>query len=143
MSIKAARYGIHLADIEKAETVIFLNVIEDIRQGGAIGLQAKYGNVNLVKEFEELRRESGANMMDSIIAEVPENEKSRVNIQTEITNARGRSIAKVVSEYADKNDIDIIIIGGRKLAKWKYLLLGGSVTAGIINSAKCHVLLIR
>ena len=120
-----------------------LNVIEDIKQGGAIGLQAKYGNVNLVKEFEELRRESGANIMDSIIAEVPENELSRINIKNEIINARGRSVAKVVSEYADMNNINIIIIGGRKLTKWKYFLLGGSVTAGIINNSKCHVLLIR
>ena len=120
-----------------------LNVIEDIKQGGAIGLQAKYGNVNLVKEFEELRRESSANIIESIISEVPENEKSRGNIRNEIINANGMSVAKVVSEYADKNNIDIIIIGGRKIAKWKYLLLGGSVTSGIVNNTKCHVLLIR
>lgn len=120
-----------------------LNVIEDIKQGGAIGLQAKYGNVNLVKEFEELRRESSVNIMDSIIAEVTENEQSKVNIKSEIINAKGRPVSKAVSEYADKNEVDIIIIGGRKQARWKYLLLGGSVTAGIISSAKCHVLLIR
>lgn len=120
-----------------------LNVIEDIKQGGAIGLQAKYGNMNLIKEFEELRRESARNVMGSIIEEIPENDQSQVNIKSEIVNAKGRPVAKVVSEYADKNNIDIIIIGGRKLAKWKYLLLGGSVTAGIINNTKCHVLLIR
>ena len=143
LSIKAARYAMHLADIEKAETLILLNVIEDIKQGGAIGLQAKYGNMNLVREFEELRRQSAMNIMDSIAAGLPEKEQSKVNIKREILNANGRPVAKAVLDYSYNNNIDIIIIGGRKLAKWKYLLLGGSVTAGIINNAKCHVLLIR
>lgn len=143
LSIKAARYAIHLADVEKAEIVILLNVIEDIKQGGAIGLQAKYGNMNLVREFEELRRQSAMNVMDSIVTGLPEKEQSKVNIKREILNANGRSVAKVVGDYAHNNNIDIIIIGSRKLAKWKYLLLGGSVTARIIDNSKCHVMLIR
>ena len=143
LSIKAARYAIHLGDIEKAQTVILLNVIEDIKQGGAIGLQAKYGNMNLVREFEELRRQSAMNVMDSIMEDLPENEQSKVNIKREILNAKGRPVGKVVADYAYNNNIDIIIIGGRKLAKWKYLLLGGSVTARILDNSKCHVLLIR
>jgi nucleotide-binding universal stress UspA family protein len=139
LSIKAARYGIHLAQIENAELLIMINVIEDIKQGGAIGLQAKYGNANLVRDFEDFKKESATGVMKSII----EGEKERVNIKSEILYAHGKSTAKVIAEYAHRNEIDIIVMGGTKLAKWKYLLIGGSVSAGIINKAKCHVLLIR
>jgi nucleotide-binding universal stress UspA family protein len=144
LSIKAARYGIHLAQIENAELLIMINVIEDIKQGGAIGLQAKYGNANLVRDFEDFKKESATGVMKSIIEEEKvEGEKGRVNIKSEILYAHGKSTAKVIAEYAHRNEIDIIVMGGTKLAKWKYLLIGGSVSAGIINKAKCHVLLIR
>jgi nucleotide-binding universal stress UspA family protein len=44
--------------------------------------------------------------------------------------------ARVIADYAHINDIDIIIMGGTKLAKWKYLLVGGSVSTGIIDKSK-------
>ena len=40
LSYKAARYAMHLAKADNAE-ITALNVIEDIKQGGAIGLQAR------------------------------------------------------------------------------------------------------
>jgi nucleotide-binding universal stress UspA family protein len=81
--------------------------------------------------------------MEPIIEEVQDNKESKVNIKSEILNAKGRSVAKVVSEYVNNNNIDMVIMGGTKLARWKYLFMGGNVTAGIIDKAKCHVLMIR
>jgi nucleotide-binding universal stress UspA family protein len=121
LSIKAARYGIHLAHIENAELIVLLNVIEDVKQGGAIGLQAKYGNMNLVREFEEFKEETASNVMNQLIAEVQRKEEPKVNVKSEILHTKGKSVAKVVSDYAYNNNIDIIIMGGPKLAKWKYL----------------------
>jgi nucleotide-binding universal stress UspA family protein len=46
-SVKAASHAMHLAKIEGAELVL-LHVIEDVKQGGAIGLRARYGDTNLV-----------------------------------------------------------------------------------------------
>jgi nucleotide-binding universal stress UspA family protein len=41
LSFKAAEYAIHPAKADNAQ-ITTLNVVEDIKQGGAIGLQAKY-----------------------------------------------------------------------------------------------------
>src|SRR5688500_15763732 len=101
LSIKAARFGIHLARIENAELLVLLNVIEDIKQGGAIGLQAKYGNMNLVREFEEFKKESANNVMNSIMAEVQNDKELKVNVKNEILPAKGKSVANVVLDYAN------------------------------------------
>ena len=37
LSMKAASYAIHLAELEKAKELIVMHVVEDIKQGGAIG----------------------------------------------------------------------------------------------------------
>ena len=63
LSIKAANYGIHLARIENAKSLVLLNIVEDIKQGGALGLQAKYGNMKLVEEFENYKTQSARELM--------------------------------------------------------------------------------
>ena len=45
--------------MEIAEQTV-LNVVEDIKQGGSIGLQAKYGNVSIVDAFRSAKRISRA-----------------------------------------------------------------------------------
>jgi nucleotide-binding universal stress UspA family protein len=57
LSFKAAAYAIHLAKLDNSNVTV-LHVIEDIKQGGAIGLQAKYGKVSIVEAFRNVRRES-------------------------------------------------------------------------------------
>lgn len=59
LSFKAASYALHLAKMENAELTA-LNVVEDIKQGGSIGLQAKYGNVSIVDAFRSAKRISRA-----------------------------------------------------------------------------------
>lgn len=68
LSFKAAEYAIHLAKADDAE-VTALNVVEDIKQGGAIGLQAKYGNVSLVDAFRKVRKDSAEQWMNKISQE--------------------------------------------------------------------------
>ena len=57
--------AIHLAKVDNAN-VTALNVIEDIKQGGAIGLQAKYGNVSIFEAFKKVRRDSAQQWMTKI-----------------------------------------------------------------------------
>lgn len=47
----------HLAKADNAE-VTALNVIEDIKQGVAIGLQERYGKVSIVEAFKKVRRDT-------------------------------------------------------------------------------------
>ena len=58
-SVKALQYATHLAELEASNTeLIVVHVLEDVKQGGAIGLQAKYGNVRLVEGFKRARRQA-------------------------------------------------------------------------------------
>src|SRR5919112_2522084 len=123
LSLKAANYGIHLAEIEKAKEVVVMHVIEGVKQGGAIGLRAKYGDVKLVEGFRKAKKNSAEEMLRPIEEEA---KKKRVNMKGEIIYAQGKSVVKAITDYANKNDIDIIVIGGGDLSR-KYLVVGGSV----------------
>ena len=52
------------------------------------------------------------------------------------------SVAEGIREYADKNGIDLIIVGTRGLAGVKRLVFS-SVAGGVVSSATCSVLVVR
>jgi nucleotide-binding universal stress UspA family protein len=139
VSRKAANYGIHLAEVEKAKELIVIHIIEDVKQGGAIGLRARYGDVKLVEGFRKAKKSSAEEMLRPIEEEA---KKKRVNMKGEIVYAQGKSVAKAITDYANKNEIDIIIIGREDLAR-KYLVVGGSVSNGVIKNSKCPVIVMR
>ena len=64
-SFKAANYAVNLAKMVAAELVL-INIIEDVKQGGAIGLQAKYGNVSIVEAFKKTRKQSAEEWLKKI-----------------------------------------------------------------------------
>jgi nucleotide-binding universal stress UspA family protein len=139
LSFKAATYAIHLAKADNAE-VMALNVVEDIKQGGAIGLQAKYGNVSLVDAFRKARKESAEQWMNKISQEA----KSRgVNFRSEIIDDEDvSSEAGVITEFAQQNSFDLIVIGSKGRSKLERFLMGG-VTNRVVNSAQIPVLVVR
>ncbi|MDG6904517.1 MAG: universal stress protein [Nitrososphaerota archaeon] len=63
-------------------------------------------------------------------------------------NARGEvlrtisSIVESVVEVANKENVDLIVMGTRGLGGFKKLLLG-SVSSGVVSHAKCSVLIVR
>src|SRR5918997_4345881 len=139
LSFKAAQYAIHLAKADNAE-ITTLNVVEDIKQGGAIGLQAKYGNVSLVDAFRKVRKDSAETWIDKI-REVAYSQgvafKGEIVDDEDITSESG-----VITEYAQKNSFDLIVIGSRGRSKLERLLMGG-VTNSVVNNAKTAVLVVR
>jgi nucleotide-binding universal stress UspA family protein len=137
-SIKAANYAIYLAKTANAELAL-VNIIEDVKQGGAIGLQAKYGNVSLVEAFKKVRTESAQEWLNQI-----ENaaKKKGVKVKSEILDAAdGQSEAKVITEYTKKNDIELIIIGSKGRSGFKGLWIGG-FTNSVIHHSTCPVLVV-
>jgi nucleotide-binding universal stress UspA family protein len=50
--------------------------------------------------------------------------------------------AKIITELANKNDYDLIILGSRGMSTFKELLLG-SVSLKVMHHAKCPVMVIR
>lgn len=141
-SRKLANFAFHLANLEHAKLVI-LNVIEDVKQGGAIGLQAKYGNVKLVEGFKKTKEESARQLLKNIIQEQEVTSRTGIgNVTIEILyKDRGKSVAWLVTDYAKKNDTDLIVIGIRGQSKFRQFL-EGNVANGVISNSSCPVLVV-
>lgn len=139
LSFKAAEYAIHLAKADNAE-ITALNVVEDIKQGGAIGLQAKYGNVSLVDAFRKVRKDSAEQWMNKISQEA---KSQGVTFKSEIIDDEdATSEAGVITGYAQQHNVDLIVIGSKGRSKLDRLLTGG-VTNAVVNSAKTPVLVVK
>jgi nucleotide-binding universal stress UspA family protein len=139
LSFKAAQYAIHLAKADNAE-ITTLNVVEDIKQGGAIGLQAKYGNVSLVDAFRKVRKDSAEQWMNKISQEA---KSQGVAFKSEIIDDEdATSEAGVITGYAEQHNFDLIVIGSKGRSRLGRLITGG-VTNAVVNSAKTPVLVVR
>lgn len=138
VSKKAAEYAIHLAEIEGAELVV-IHVIEDIKQGGAIGLQARYGNLKIIEGFRKARETSAEQWISGI--KEPAQAKG-IRIKAEILDDRGNSEAGAIVNYAEKNNVDLIVIGSKGYSRFKRLMVG-SVANSVFHLAMCPVMVIR
>jgi len=138
VSKKAAKHAIHLAQVENAKLVL-MHVVEDIKQGGAIGLQAKYGNVKLVEGFKKARTKAAEKWITDIKSQA---DKAGVKATSEIVPDDGTSEVGMITSYAKNNDVDLIVMGKKGQSKFRQLLVG-SVTNAVIHHAPCPVLVVR
>jgi nucleotide-binding universal stress UspA family protein len=138
VSVKALQYATHLAGLEASEAeLIVVHVLEDVKQGGAIGLQAKYGNVRLVEGFKRARRDAALKWLEQVDVAA---KKKGIRLKTEVLD--GDSKVKVIIEYAKKNSVDLIVIGSTGLTRFKRLLLG-TIANAVVSSAPCPVMVVR
>jgi nucleotide-binding universal stress UspA family protein len=137
-SVKALQYAAHLAELEANNAeLILVHVVEDVKQGGAIGLQAKYGNVRLVEGFKRARREAALKWLRQIEEAA---RKRGIRIKSEVLE--GDPKAEVIIDYASENAVDLIVLGSRGLTGFKRLLIG-SVANAIVGNAPCPVMVVR
>lgn len=52
------------------------------------------------------------------------------------------SVVRGITDYAEKNGIDLIVVGTRGLGGFKRLVMG-SVASGVVHYAHCSVLVVR
>src|SRR5919108_5489474 len=131
-SVNALKYAAHLAKLEGRDAqLIVMHVLEDVKQGGAIGLQAKYGNVRLVEGFKKARREAALKWLKPIEEAAT---KKGIQLKTEVLD--GDSEVQVIIDYTKKKNIDLIVIGSRGLSRFKRRLVG-SVADAVVNHAPC------
>jgi nucleotide-binding universal stress UspA family protein len=52
------------------------------------------------------------------------------------------SVVQFISDYAAKNEVDLVVVGTRGLSGFKKLLIG-STSAGIVTHTPCHILVVR
>lgn len=67
--------------------------------------------------------------------------KQNVTVRHDII-FRSKSVIGSIISYAERNNIDLIVIGTRGFSGFKRLLVG-SVARGVIDHARCPVLLVK
>lgn len=124
LSMKAANYGIHLAEVERAKELIIMHVV-DMKQGGANGLMKVSSAEEMIEPIEEEAKKKG------------------ITIKSEVVYAEGKSVVKSITEYANRNHIDIIVIGGGDVSQRTYLIVGWGIAMDVIKKSQCPVIVMR
>jgi nucleotide-binding universal stress UspA family protein len=136
-SIRAAEYAIHISELEKAY-LVFVHVIDDIKQGGVIGLRARYGDINLVDAYLKVRQDNAIKWIRPLQKKA--NDKG-IESHLEILQERENSKVGVITKYIEENNIDLVVVGSRGLSKFQQLM--GSFASEITRNSKCPVMVTR
>ena len=139
-SFDAADYGINLAKLSNALMVVMHVLPQEIRYA--------YDDIDTIKPnitatpikgiVELSKQEVQVNWFNKILEAA---KKSDVNIQTDIIVA-AKSVSLEIVDYADKFNVDLIIVGTRGRSGLKRMLLG-SVASEVVKYADCPVLIIK
>jgi len=139
-SFDAADYGINLAKLSNALMIVMHVLPQEIRYAYE-DIDAIKPNIPAtpVKGIVELsKQEVQAKWFNKILERA---KKSDVNIQTDIIVAT-KSVSSEIVDYADKFNVDLIIVGTRGRSGLKRILLG-SVASEVVKYADCPVLIIK
>jgi nucleotide-binding universal stress UspA family protein len=137
-SIDAANYAIEIAKKNSNSQLIALTVLDistPRRLSSSFITAPTYG----LKELEEQRKQA-QKWLESISKKVEEVEK---NIQYKAEIIEGSiSVEGTIVDYAESENIDLIVIGTRGRSGFKKMLLG-SVASKVVTYATCPVLVIK
>ena len=139
-SFDAADYGVNLAKLSSALMIVMHVLPQEIRYA--------YGEIDAIKPnipatpikgiVELSKQEVQEKWFNKILGNA---KKSNVNILTDIIVAT-KSVSSEIVDYADKFNVDLIIVGTRGRSGLKRMLLG-SVASEVVKYAGCPVLIIK
>lgn len=139
-SFDAADYGINLAKLSNALMIVMHVLPQEIRYA--------YDDIDAIKPnipatpikgvVELSKQEVQVKWFNKILEKA---KKFDVNIQTDIIIA-AKSVSSEIVDYADKFNVDLIIVGTRGRSGLKRILLG-SVASEVVKYADCPVLIIK
>jgi len=114
-----------------------LTVLHVIQQPSYVLAAAGIPPTALRDYYSEARREA-----EKVVSgAVGMAEKAGLRVDSEILE-NAPSIVQAITEYAETNGFDLIVVGTRGLSGFKKLLLG-SVAGGVVSHAHCPVLVVR
>lgn len=140
-SIHATDYAISIA-LKNSSQLFVLYVIdayEYSRLSSSIVLAPTFGSEKYLEEKNEAEK---------LMNKIKERFRLKVNDNTKFKEPRTeivegvKSVATTIMEYAESENIDLIIIGSRGRTSFKKLLLG-SISSNVMKNAHCAVLVIR
>ena len=140
-SIHATDYAISIA-LKNSSQLFVLYVIdayEYSRLSSSIVLAPTFGSEKYLEEKNEAEKLMNK-IKERFRLKMKDNTKFK-EPKTEIVEGI-KSVATTIMEYAESENIDLIIIGSRGRTSFKILLLG-SISSNVMKNAHCAVLVIR
>jgi nucleotide-binding universal stress UspA family protein len=135
-SMRAADYAISIA-IKNESQLITIFVIDFYKYPylpSSIILAPTFGSEKYMQE---------RNKAKECIERIREKYKENSNSQLKAKIVGGtKSAAATIIEYAESENVDLVVIGSRGRTKFKKLLLG-SVSSDVVKYAHCPVLVVR
>jgi nucleotide-binding universal stress UspA family protein len=148
-SEKALREVITLAqDLQANVELVLLNVVQEVMVP-AVMLESPFRSsitgeqitsTQMAKELRQQLKKSASKMLEDKKQKLKDDHVSYLHITTKVL--LGQPIEKVI-EYADEEKVDMIAIGSVGLSGFSRLKALGSVSRGIVERAKCPVLVVH
>ena len=139
-SLKAADYAIEIAGENNDASLFAIHVLPS--QVGYAYSSDIYGSAtstSISELLEDIKKEA-EKWFDKIKQKTYDRNK-KIQIKTEVV-VTDRSVVGAIVEYAEHENIDLIVIGTRGRSGFKKMLLG-SVASGVVTYAHCPVLVIK
>ena len=139
-SLKAADYAIEIAGENNDASLFAIHVLPS--QVGYAYSSDIYGSAtstSISELLEDIKKEA-EKWFDKIKQKTYDRNK-KIQIKTEVV-VTDRSAVGAIVEYAEHENIDLIVIGTRGRSGFKKMLLG-SVASGVVTYAHCPVLVIK
>ena len=140
-SMHAIDYAISIA-VKNDSQLLILYVIDFYKYthlSSSIILAPTFGSEKYLEEKSEAEKLMNK-IKENFKLKINDNTKSK-NLKTEIVEG-AKSVATTIMEYAESENVDLIIVGSRGRTSFKKLLLG-SVSSNVIKNAHCAVLVVR
>ena len=141
-SMAAAHYAVEIARKYDAE-LIAIHVIsakllgfENTPQPNLFGLPATPSSLNNVLETSKQEAE---HWLDKIKQKLL---ADKVKLKTEVMIALKPMIAGEIVDYAQEQNVDLVVVGSKGRSGFKRVLLG-SVATGVVTYAHCPVLVVK
>ena len=135
-SFSAASFAIEMAKKFEAELQL-LHVVTMNQSVRAVGMYGMSYSDVVEKHMAEARKEA-----DAWFGRISEDaEKSGVRASSDMVDTSISVVGEIV-DYAEKNAIDMIVMGTKGRSGFTRLLMG-SVTTGVMTHASCPVLVVR
>ncbi len=137
-SMKAAQYAIDIARDNKAQLTAL--TVLDITKIGYAASAFIASPTHGLDELERKRKEA-QEWLDKI-AKLIASQNANDNIQFKSKIEESMSVAGTIVEFADNQNMDLIVVGSRGRSGFTKLLLG-SVASTVVTYATCPVLVIK
>lgn len=140
-SMRAAKYAFDIASRSRSKNKCTLHIVHIIPPKMPFSRPSGYFGAIPVGYQEEIKEEA-EKWFNRILSS---SYKLKIGNQVRIIKkviSTGDSVVKEIANYADGNEIELIVVGARGTSSLKRLLLG-SVSANLVAQSNCSVLVVR